>query len=229
MELNFAQLTGVELAARNATTPQRESSDGFLKPLWASLDGAAVNLPYIQALVTDGRVFEAYVGSASTPVTLDAAWVNTDPDISLDVPSGITVIPIRITVVYEAFGTDALAETMTLCSKTLAAASAGTLFTPINYRTRHTRASACKVYVGPTVTSGYTTSAFELFRACNQLCGTMAAGEAGPPNKFEWSIFKDGLAPMLEGEASLQTWAVSQESTGYIQYVWAEIPSLPTP
>jgi len=231
MELQFSQLTGVELAARKAISPQQDTA-GQLKPIWADLDGAVITQDKVAALVADGRVFHAYVGNASTPVTLDAAWANTDPDLSLDAPAGITVIPLRVVVVLEAFGTEALFETMTLCSKTLAAASAGTKFTPINLRTRHTRESACSVYVGPTVTSGYTTGAFELFRECIQKAVTVGTGDddsTAYPTKFEWNYLKDGPAPMLEGQASMATWATSQAASGYIQYVWAEVPTLPSP
>jgi hypothetical protein len=224
------ELTNInsELLARKATSPQRDS-EGTIEKLWATLDGAGVTESVVQALVMDGRVFHARVGLDTTPVTLDAEWANTDPDLSMDVPGGITVIPLRIAVIYEAFGSDAIVETITLCTTTLAAASAGTKFTPINYRLRHSRDSACSVYVGPTVTSGYAGTYFELFRDCQQLAGTQAAGEGGIPYRVEWTFLKNPPAPLLEGDASMQTWGTGQATTGYIDWVWAEIPSLPTP
>lgn len=218
-----------ELFARKAVSPLRETSDGQKQPLWATLDGAIINDEYVQALVMDGRVFHARVGSASTPVTLDASWANTDPDISMDISGGITVIPLRIAVVFEVFGTDAVIETMTLCSQTLGAASAGTLFTSVNYRLRHTRDSQVRVYVGPTVTSGYTGTYFELYRNLQQTAGTQSAGEGGIPYRYEWNYKTSPPVPLLEGAATMQTWAVGQAATGYIDWVWAEIPSLPTP
>lgn len=217
-----------ELLARKAVSPQRDP-EGTIEKLWAGADGQLISDSYIQALVADGRVFHARVGLDTTPATLDAAWANTDPDISMDIRAGITVIPLRVTVIFEAFGTDALAETMTLVSQTLGASSAGTIFTSLNMRTRHTRGSAVTVHVGPTVTSGYTGDHFELTRGTHQLVGTMAAGEAGPDSKFEWTYKQEGWAPLIEGDASMQTWAVSQAATGYIQWVWAEIPTLPAP
>lgn len=218
-----------EFLARKAITPLRETSDGQKEMLWATLDGGLITEEAVQALVMDGRVFHARVGSATTPVTLDGAWANTDPDISMDIPGGTTVIPLRIAVVYEAFGTDATVETITLCSQTLGAASAGTLFTSVNYRLRHTRNSAVKVYVGPTVTSGYTGTHFELYRDCQQLAGTQAAGEGGIPYRVEWNYKKNPPVPLLEGDATMQTWGTGQATSGYIDWVWAEIPSLPTP
>uniref|UniRef100_A0A6M3LQR6 Uncharacterized protein n=1 Tax=viral metagenome TaxID=1070528 RepID=A0A6M3LQR6_9ZZZZ len=218
-----------ELLARKSVSPVRETENGKLASFWATLDGAGVTEELVQALVADGRVFHARVGEATTPVTLDASWANTDPDLSMDIPSGVTVIPLRVAVIYEAFGTDAVVETMTLCSQTLAASSAGTLFTSVNYRLRHPRASVVKVYVGPTVTSGYTGTYFELYRDCQQTAGTQAAGEGGINYRVEWNYKNCPPCPLLEGSATMQTWGVGQASSGYIDWVWAEIPSLPTP
>lgn len=217
-----------ELLARKSVTPDRETCTTIEK-LWATLDGAGVTEEAVQALVMDGRVFHARVGLDTTPVTLDPGWANTDPDISMDIPGGLTVVPLRIAVIYEAFGTDAIVETITLCTTTLAAASAGTLFTSVNYRLRHSRTSSVRVYVGPTVTSGYAGTYFELFRDCQQLAGTQAAGEGGIPYRVEWNFKKNPPTPLLEGPASMQTWGTGNATSGYIDWVWAEIPSLPTP
>ena len=189
-------------------------------------DGSLVSVPWIQALLLKGKVFHAYIGSATTPVTLDASYAATDPDISLDVPDGTAIIPLCIRVVMEAYGTTALWETFTLCSKTLAASSAGTVFTPINMSLRSAGASACKVYVGPTVTDGNTTGAFEIGRCTQSKAVTIATAidtSTWQPEAFEWSYLKQGFAPVLHGEASMATWVISQASSGYIQYFWAEL------
>jgi len=189
-------------------------------------DGAIVSVPWVQAMVLKGKVFHAYVGSATTPVTLDASYAATDPDISLDVPDGTAIIPLMVRVIIEAYGTTALFETFTLCSKTLAAASAGTLFLPINIATRQGKGSACKVYVGPTVTDGNTTDAFEFNRNVQAKAVTIATADDDSTwqhNVTEWNIAQKGYAPVLHGEASMQTWAISQASSGYIQYEWLEL------
>lgn len=224
------ELTNInsELLARKAVSPQRDS-EGTIEKLWATLDGGIVTDEYIQALVADGRVFHARVGSETTPVTLDASYANTDPDFTLEVPAGVTVIPIRLAVIYEAFGTDLTVETIILVSNTAAASSAGTLFSSVNYRLRHPRASVCKAYVGPTVTSGFAGNWFELYRNCQQLAGTQAAGEGGIPYRVEWNFKKDPPAPLVEGGAQISIWGTGQATTGFIDAVWAEIPSLPTP
>lgn len=217
-----------ELLAKKAISPTRDP-EGTLGALWATLDGAGVTEELVQALVADGRVFHARVGSATGLITLDGTWANTDPDISMAIPAGLTVIPLKIAVVYEQFGTDALVETMTLISQTPGAESAGTLFDSVNYRLRHTRGSQARVYVAPTVTSGYTGTYFELYRNCQQTAGNQAAGEGGIPYRYEWNYKKHPPAPMVEGDAQMATWGVSNAAKGFIDWVWAEIPSLPTP
>ena len=189
-------------------------------------DGSLVSVPWVQAMVLKGKVFHAYVGNASTPITLDASYAATDPDISLDVPDGTAIIPLSIRVVMEAYGSTALWESFTLCSKTLAAASAGTLFTPINMATRQGSGSNCAVYTAPTVTDGNTTGAFELGRRTQSKAVTIATAidtSTWQPEAFEWSYVQQGFAPVLYGEASMQTWAISQAATGYIQYFWLEL------
>jgi len=120
-----------DLLVRKAVSPQRETSDGNKDILWGTLDGALVGEDWIQALVMDGRVFHAYFGNASSPATFDTAWAATDPDLTMDIPAGTTVIPLRITIVCENFGTDLLAETMTLVSQVLGADSAQVQKSPL--------------------------------------------------------------------------------------------------
>jgi hypothetical protein len=190
-------------------------------------DGASVSADWVQGLVLRGKVFHAFVGSATTPATLDASYANTDPDISLDVPDGTAILPLAIRVVVEAYGTTALFESFTLCTKTLAAASAGTAFTPINMATRQGSGSACKVFTAPTVTNGAGhADAFELGRETYAKAVTIGTADDDSsiyPSHFLWTYKEMGFAPVLHGDASMQTWVVGQATTGYIQYWWAEL------
>lgn len=190
-------------------------------------DGARISADWVQSLALRGKVFHAYVGSATTPATLDASYAATDPDISLDVPDGTAIMPLCIRVVVEAFGTTALFETFSLVTKTLGNSSAGTAFTPINMATRQGGGSNCKVFVGPTVTDGSAhTDAFELGRHTYAKAVTIATADDDNsiyPTYFQWTYKDMGFAPILHGDASLQTWVTCQAATGYIQYWWAEL------
>lgn len=201
--------------------------DGTTTPieLQTAIGGSLFTTEDVMRWGKQGRIFHAYVGSATTPVTLDASYANTDPDISVDAPDGRIIVPLCIRAIVEAYGSTALFEVFSLCSRTLCASSAGTLFQPINMRTRTGGGSGCEVYVGPTVTNGNTTGAFELGRETIAKVATVATGDDDSnmhSGVYEWNWRKNGIAPIMEGEASLATWVISQASSGYIQLWWAE-------
>jgi hypothetical protein len=190
-------------------------------------EGSRVSTDWVQALALRGRIFHAFVGSASTPATLDASYAATDPDISMDIPDGTAILPLCIRVVPEAFGSTLLFETFTLCTKTLGAASAGTAFTPINMATRQGGGSNVKVFTGPTVTDGSAhADAFELGRhtyAKAATIGTAIDTSSIYPTYFQWTYKDLGFAPILHGDAAMQTWVTAQAMTGYVQWWWAEL------
>ncbi|MFA5377153.1 MAG: hypothetical protein WC455_15485 [Dehalococcoidia bacterium] len=199
-------------------------TEGNFEYIRAINDGSLVTVPWIQSLALEGRIFTANFGSATSPATLDASYAATDPDVSMDIPSGTSIIPLKVAVHFEAYGTIAVCETYTVCSKTLAAKSAGTQVVPANYNTGSAIGSSCLFYTAPTVTDPNTTGSFELFRFLQQNAITQAVNES-TDYQFTWSIGDVGFAPVLKGPSSMTTWATSQAATGYIYYVWAEFPS----
>ena len=93
-------------------------------------------------------------------------------------------------------------------------------------RTRTGGGSNCSVYTAPTVTDGNTTGAFELFRNTQAKAVTIATAidtSTWQHNVTEWNYLKDAPAPVLEGNASLQIWAICQAATGYISIYWLEL------
>lgn len=189
-------------------------------------DGARVTADWVQALALRGRVFHAFFGSDTSPATFDTSYANTDPDISIDIPDGTAIMPLQIRTVVEAYGTQLLFETFTLCTKTLANASA-TAFTPINMATRQGSGSACLVNTAPTVTNGAGhVDAFEIGRETYSKAVTITDADQTSsiyPTHFSWSYQDEGFAPILHGEASMQTWVVCNAPTGYLQIWWAEL------
>ena len=191
-------------------------------------DGSLITVPWVLKEVAKGNVYHAYIGSATTPVTLDAAYANTDPDISLDVPSNKVIVPLCIRAVLEAYGSSALFEVFTLCSRTLAQATAGTQFTPINMRTRDDSTSQCEVFIGPTITNCNTNGAFELGRQTIAKVATVQTGSDNSnmnPGIYEWNYTMNTPITVLEGPASMATWVIAQASSGYLQYWWVELDS----
>ena len=189
-------------------------------------DGAIVSADWIQANLMLGKVYMAYMGVASTPDTLDAAFANTDPDVMVDVPDGTTIIPLAIKLQVEDYGTKGLFETMALVTKTLGAATS-TVFTPINVRTRAAGGSACTCCIDPTVTSGYTAGSFELYHYVLHECLDVVSADDDAAAQvlrrdWNWSAGQDGFAPVIDGEGSLQVWSVSNANKGFWQIYWLE-------
>lgn len=191
-------------------------------------DGACVSAKWIQANIMLGKAFVLFEGSQSTPGTFDTSFTNTDATLLVDVPDGTSIIPLKIAIYYEDFGAKEIVENWTLISKTLGAASGGTAFTPINIRTRAAGGSGCTCYgVGPTVTSGYTTGAFELCRGGNHETvdpSTLTEDNivSASQRDFIWTFQQDGFAPVIDGEGSLQTFIISATAKGYAQVFWLE-------
>lgn len=190
-------------------------------------DGAIVSADWIQTNLMRGKVYMAYMGLDTTPDTLDAAYLATDCDLSIDVPDGTTIIPLAIKLQVEDYGTKALFETMALVSKTLGAASGGTVFTPINVRTRAAGGSNCAVYYDATVTSGYTTGSFELYHyVLHEVLDVLSADDDAAAQvirrDWNWSAGQDGFAPVIDGEGSLKVWSISQANKGFLQAYWLE-------
>ena len=189
-------------------------------------DGAIVSADWVQTNLMLGTVYMCYLGDESTAGTFDAAYANTDPDIMIDVPDGTTIIPLKIQMQVEDYGSKALFETMALVSKTLGAATS-TAFTPINVRTRAAGGSNCTCCTAPTVTSGYTAGSFELFHyVLHEVLDVGSADDDAAAQvvrrDWGWSIAKDGFAPVIDGEGSLQFWAISQACKGFCQIYWLE-------
>ena len=189
-------------------------------------DGAIVSAAWIQAHLMQGKVYMAYAGKESTSATLDATWANTDPDIMVDVPDGTSIIPLKIANYIEDYGSKALFECNALVTKTLGAATT-TAFIPINVRTRAAGGSNCTCCTAPTVTSGYTVGAFELYHyVLHEVLDVLSADDDSVAQAVRrdwiWSYGKDGFAPVIDGEGSLQTWSTSAACKGYMQIYWLE-------
>lgn len=211
-----------DIKVRQAGTPSTQRFALGLK------DGAIVSAKWIQANIMLGSAYMMFEGSESTPGTYTTSYANTAPSSTIDVPEGTSIIPLKVAVYYENFGTVEIVETWTLVSKTLGAASGGTVFTPLNLRTRAAGGSNCSCNnVLPTVTSGQTTGAFELCRGgthedLDPTTLTEASSTSSAKRDFIWTFGQDGFAPVIDGEGSLQTFVISQAAKGYIQVYWLE-------
>ena len=211
-----------DIKLRQAGTPSTQRFAMGLK------DGAIVSAKWIQANIMLGDAFMMFEGVETTPGTYTTSYANTTPVASIDVPEGTSIIPLKVAIYIENFGAKEIAENWTLVTRTLGAASGGTVFVPRNLRTRAAGGSNCSCYnVLPTVTSGYTAGAFELCRGGSHEVldpGTMDDDSVTQLQQrdFIWTFAQDGFAPVIDGEGGLQTFCVSEASKGYVHIFWLE-------
>lgn len=206
------------------TSPSR-AGEGTARHLRGTRDGVPFGADYGLALAYAGEVFVANSGTATTAVTFAGAYDADGPDMTIDVPSGTTIIPLLIEVHYESVGTTLLQQCIASVSNTLAAVTAGTAITPVNLRTNVATGSGCTVYgsvdaAGCTVQSG---RIYQFMRHGFQIAEDMAATEPGWPEKtWKWSAKESGIYPILVGESSLFIHAEAQAGTGFITIMYAE-------
>jgi len=188
-------------------------------------DGAAYVENRMEGWVRKGLVFTANAGTATTPITFAGAYDADGPDLVVDVPDGTSIIPLFLSVTYEAVGTTLLLETFASASGTLGAVVTGTAVTPRSMRvgggggsTNCTVNSAIDA-AGCTVQSG---ALVEFARNGYQLAEDMAATEDWATRTFTWAAGRDGPGPLVVGDGSVFVHAASQAGTGFITFSWAE-------
>lgn len=186
----------------------------------ATLDGSAVQLPWVAALALEGRVFSATVGSLTTPISFaKTAYDSDQPQFVLDVPASKAVIPLGVLLHLEdAAGTDN--EVYLVLSTTQVGAGTSTAVTPKNARTDSPASSACSAYSLYTGNGTDPTIHSEIWRA-----GYAFADATNDPAKiFTWSA-NDTPLNVVVGTGSLVIYIVGTTTApaGYLKVVWAEM------
>ena len=207
-----------------STVPTRKTADdSFISPR-ATRDGTLATLSYFDVLSQEGRVFCANNGSATTPLTFLIVGANR-PDAWLRVPSGTTCLPILCAVQYEAAAgtvTEAMLRSAQndIGNGTSTAASLG----PISTKTTssYTAGVVCRhLATGDTTAE---TNPVELFRSTYAFA--QATAEGNDPLKIVITRELMGY-PVLVGPASLSLLidATTTQATGFVTWIWAEIPT----
>ena len=222
------------MAYEIATVRQNSYSDwseGQDRPARSNRRGELVTADYLQQFVHDGRVFCINSGTGTAPASFAGAYVATTPDVYIYVPLGTTIIPLAINVLYEAVGTESTMEIVATASVTGDSSAGGTGLTIYPMRLDNPRSSVCTATAAGTVTSPNSGTFFDFWRAMRPLTDTVATTENDRHElKFSWSA-KTNPAPLIVGTTAgtggscLALWAASQAGTGFIEVIWAELPS----
>ena len=132
------------IADASQTTAITRVSEGDNRQVRALRDGALVSADWYLALVAEGRVFGVNMGTASTPITVNAAYADAEQDLYIYVPAGTVIIPLYIGLNFEDTGTAAAADIFAAYSSNGDAATTGGVdLTIMNYKTLASPNSAC--------------------------------------------------------------------------------------
>jgi len=206
------------------------ASDGTSRGIRITRDGAILQIPWLQALCLEGRVFGAAPGSTALGTTVGpyGGTVTLDLDefdFLQTIPATVAIIPIYINVGIAVTGTAGEGGFHAYWGGAGVVGANGVSVTPHNLRPASSNVSACTVVASADDGgTAFVPAGLVARRASNTI--TVTSGFMDVP---AWSVVESGYAPVIEGLASparqLGIWVYSQgATTGFIQHVWAELP-----
>ncbi len=219
----------VKAMQTTAVSRTGEGTEAIVKGL---RDGTLTSAGWIQALILEGRCFQALEGAFSTPVAGGgaAAVIDADrPNLTIGVPDGVSIMPFRVhsQALTPLLATDA-DESEILLGVSVGVkitVVAGTAVTAYNLNTGSAIASACQCYAThSTNIATAPTLHMELARA---ICvGDMN----GTPANALWGVlellYQPFAVPVLKGPATLILYrGGTVATTGFTQACWAELPT----
>ncbi|KKN75597.1 hypothetical protein LCGC14_0378350 [marine sediment metagenome] len=178
----------------------------------------------------EGRVFQALHGTLSSPVAFETDLVRQTPDLLVRVPGGTVIVPLRVTVAWEATHAGAVAQCLISSCDNDPGNANMTQFTPVNLNTRFADETGSKVtaYVTNTgVTGTAPTNVCDLYRMYVQPDIDAITGFAHFDQAVYSPLHGKGL-PAVIGVSGSQINAFmvhpanATSSTGYIIASWAE-------
>jgi hypothetical protein len=225
-DIQLASLNNLPLAARKATTPMRQTSDGSEGTVWASRDGALMTMDWYTAMAMEGRVFnisnEVQEGGATALCGETAPGTdNINPSILIDVPSGVTIIPMEVMVMPEGTGTQGDWGVIRInTDDTTRYSSGGNALPIINMRKDDIHASACSAYDGSTqiVASANTD---------DDIIWVGSTDHSARANEAQIWTARQFIPPILVGPASLLVFIMVTTVDEEILFSakWVELPS----
>lgn len=202
-------------------------TDGNRAAVRLTRDGSVINLPWFQALVLEGRVFQAAGPdgfTAFTPLTLLAlaSFGDDDKTLFVDIPDGTAAIPLSCDVNFQATGA-AIVHAVGFTADALnGTGGTETAITQKNLRRDSPVASAATcAHTADTeadVVTGVEVQLFQ-YRTAQDLDGVALA-----PG-YRWDAFRSGFSPVVLDAGSINiNMAPTTSGTGWAVSVWAELP-----
>jgi len=215
-------------SAVGQTTVIRVKEDAA-RALRLTRDGAVVEIPWIQALGLEGKLFGAGPGATALGVAVGpfgaGALDMTEIDYLQTIPATVAVLPVYIRVNLVAVGTVLESGFHAFWGAAGVIGANSVAVTPHNLRPGSSNASLCTVAcLGD---AGGT--AFVPAGLIAREVTTMLTGIAASPQPFipSWSAASAGYFPPIEGATSpgrqIAIFVDGQAPSGYIHLVWGEL------
>jgi len=201
---------------------ERESvSQGVVRSLVGTPDGALHTADYVLGKALEGRLFHAAVGSLTTPTTFRVGADADQPEAVIDVPTGTTIVPVSIQAYLEdAAGTDN--EIVAQANPAVVGAGTSTTGTIYSARLNSGESSRCTFRYTYSGNGTAPSSYIEFYRD-----GNAFANEADTRGlKFAWSI-QQAAPVVLVGPAALVIYidGTGTAPAGYLQLAFMEFSS----
>lgn len=212
-------MTDLRVAVKQ-NTPTRHQDDSWVE-LRGLRDGAPIVLPWYQALVLEGRAYQASASGVQA-VVVTKAFVNTVRELFVDIPDGTAAIPLKVEASYGVVdGT--LVEAYAFVSKTLnGTGGADTEITPRNLRVDSPLSSGANAGAAATGKVNVITGT-EVFLSTHAPVTLDLGGLHLSQTLIDWSIGLHDHAPVLLDAASINLVLHDPNvGTGRGDIVWAE-------
>jgi hypothetical protein len=149
-------------------------------------------------------------------------------DLLQTIPATVGVIPVYFKVALAVVGTIADSG-VALVWGNAAVINSGISATPYNMKPSSSNASVCTLAgLGDTANGGTAITVDGVIYREASTAITGVGATAQQIGSYEWSAEDSGLMPVLEGLASpgrqVAGFAYGQAPTGYVNYIWAELP-----
>jgi hypothetical protein len=192
--------------------------------LTATPDGALYIADYYLNMALEGRLFQAFTGSGTSPVTFALSYAANTPQFVVDVPTATSIIPVRIQVYLEASASANPTPILAVTGTSNVGAGTSTQVTPLSTRTDHPVSSGCSVYTLYSVAGTAPANAVEFWHT-----GYNFADATGNPIKFfEWTSQQNGPPQIIVGPGTLAIYINGKGGTaptGYARVSYIELPS----
>lgn len=195
------------------------ATDDTWVALRATRDGSAIVMPWYQALVLEGRVFQGTASAVIAEITPATTYADASGTLGIDIPDGSAAIPLKceVTVALTTAGN----EVYFFTSRVLNAVGNGTTVTPRNLRVDNPLTTRASVEHTITTAGDTVTQTEVMLHSVGPM--TLDIDAVGiSPRIVDWSVGLHCVAPVIIDAGSINVTLVDGTGTARVDCNWAE-------